>query len=346
MSVENQSGDPFQGQNYSPRSNRSVRFTEQTMDIASANALLGNLRTEIIPIDKHSATVRVYSPTAADYEDYSEVLSGTDNLSLPDTLTEITVTYNKNELTGFQSQLAGSFVTKGAGSATFNPRSTAQASASIMPDVAIDIEQAWSQNVPVKHYGFYMPVNSTDAAILTKLSALAGASVTAWPVFRPVAVTLTLKGQQISISQSAEINEVVTFSATDAWSLKYGTGTGASREGGVTMRSIRIPATLHGLITITGPTATAAATTTVTTAAPAVVSTTSPALNTLAVSSTNNPTPITVSAAASVTPATFAATTPAAIPTSGLRLKGINPGEQEYGYQFLVATVFDFANLA
>jgi hypothetical protein len=347
MSLENSSGDLRQGQNYSPRSNRSVRFTEQTMDIASANLLLGNLLTEIIPIDKQSAKVRVYAPTAADYDNYSEVLSGTTNLQLPDVLTGITVTFNKNELNGAQAHSAGNLDSRGPGSFTFAPRATAQGSASIMPDAQIDIQQTWAQNVPIKHYGFYMPVNSSDAAILTKLTTLAGATVSAWPTFRPVAHTLTLKGQQISLSQSVEANETISASAEDVWSWQYADGNGYSKEGGVTVRSIRIPPTIHGVITPSGPdgTSSSAAVTTTISVSIATVATTVPSPPITLTGSTYAPAPLTETALASVTPITFAATTPSAIPTSGLYLLELNPGEQEYGYQFLVATVFNFASL-
>lgn len=346
MSLENSSGDTLNGQNYNPRSDRTVAFTQRVMDLASANALLGDTRTEIIPHDKLQSIVRVYTPSASDYEDYSESMPGTTNLQLPDILTGIVITYNKSENEGENEQVAGFGIASGSGSFSFAPVSSAQAGASIIPNAQVNIQQVWAQNVPVVHYGFFMAVNSSSAQILARLTAIAGASVFAWPVFRPESHTLTLKGAQVSISQTASLTEQMVFSDTDHWSWRWTEGAGISLEGGVSINSIRIPPTLHGIITPTGGTSsTATATTSVSVSVPQVSTTTSPALNVLTLPYVNTPTPASETITASVTPTSLAATTPSALPTTGLYLLSINPGEQEYGYLFMVATVFDFADL-
>lgn len=344
MAIENSSGDKRSGQHYDPRNDRVERFTEQILAIAEANALLGSNRTEIIPHDKISALVRIYTPPTADIEAFVDSTPGTVNLRLPDTLTGITVTFNTNEQDGAGSHSAGTALGQGAGSFNFQPRATAQGSASILPDVQIDIEQVWSENVPCMKYGFYMLVGSTRAQILARLTAIAAASVLAWPNFRPVSHTLTLKGQQISLQQMAEADERFWYNAEHVWGYQYSSGESYSKSGDVTIRSIRIPPTIHGAITITGATSTASVTTTVAVHIPSVFSDVPDPDITLAAVD-NAPTPITKTANGSVSPTSLSATSPTGVPTSGIYLLDIAPAESEWGYTFLKATVVDFADL-
>lgn len=349
MAIEESSGVKRDGQHFDSKQNRIEQFTEQMMEIAQAKALQGNANTEIIPQSKLQALVRVYTPPTADILAYVDSVPGTVNLQFPDVLTGITVTFNKTEGDGFKTHPAGTAASAGrSGGISVSPSSTAQGSATIMPDVQIDIAQVWSQNVPVVHYGFYMLVGSSIAQILARLTTIAGAAVTAWPVFRPMAHTLTLKGQQKSLTQSADSLQSNNWSTDEVGaivtqSFVSNTATGASREGGNTIRSVRIPPTIHALITISGATSTATTTTTVTADIPAAVTSgAAPAFPAVV----NEPTPLTETATASVSPTSLAATIPSAIPTSGIRLLDLSPIGSEWGYTFLKATVFDFANLA
>jgi hypothetical protein len=345
MALQNSSGEPQYGQSYTPTDDYVASFTQQMMDAAEANALLGNNRTEIIPHDKLQSLVRVYTPPTAAILAYSDSAPGVANLQLPDVLTGITVTYNTNEATGSGSHLAGVCNASLPVSVSFSPRATSQSSASIMPAVQIDIQQVWSQNVPVIHYGFYMAIGSTLAQILARLTTLAGAAVTAWPVFRPVAHTLTLKGQQVDVSQSAEIDEQVTASTTAVTLYKSSTGATSSMSTGISTSSIRIPPTIHGSITISSPTDSASAITSVGAHVPQILLTFSGGGTTTILPYDHVPGAIIQGVTASVSPTSFAATTPSSIPTSGIRLLDIQATESKWGYAFYKATVFDFANL-
>lgn len=49
------------GQQFDPKDNFAVRYTEQDMPKVNADALLGNTATEIDPIDRQQSRVRVYT---------------------------------------------------------------------------------------------------------------------------------------------------------------------------------------------------------------------------------------------------------------------------------------------
>ncbi len=80
--------------------------------------------------------------------------------------------------------------------------------------------------------------------------------VSSWPIFKPVSHTLTLKGEQLSLQVGAQAElqynwgptnnstSIMPFAGSDAYTY--------SRELGNSIRSVRIPPTIHPAITFTG----------------------------------------------------------------------------------------------
>lgn len=415
-------GRLLHGQEYDKEGNLLVPFTQRMHDNEGADALVGQARTDINPVDMNASLVRVYD--AANVSGVYLRFPGTINLQLPDVLQGITITYNSSSGNGDDVRDIGTVQWFGtSGGMNLNPVARAQASANIQPDLSFDIKQVWSQNVPVEHIVFYLSGTVTTTQVLAQLRVILTAAVTSivagtvtttaahgmavgqpfqfvslvgaaggvvidttyyvvavgstttftysttpggfaqighsatsgtfapnvltWPVFRPIAHTFTLKGQQISLSQNAESVLQYRWSA-DGLSFVispwFGTRSdGTSREVGTSIRSIRVPPTIHGAITITTASQTEQATTTVKADIPQVIGINGgPSFAGL----DNHPVPQTGTVTASVTPTTISATSPSAIPTAGLYLAEVNGSPFRYGLTRFHVVLVDFSFFA
>lgn len=418
-------GELMNGAKYEERDDVVQTFTQQMMEQANADLLVGQARTEVTPVDAHSSLVRVFGVPSAAFDAIFIQYVGTTSLNLPDELLSVTVTYNTSALNGENIHDAGAGVSIGSsGGLRISPSSTAQGSASVIPDVQPQIRQIWSQNIPTRRFLFYLPGNVTEAQIITKLetgltfavtsvvagvvtsgtahglaanqpfkfvtvvggaggitagttyyakvitdsthftysataggAALTGHSATSatatpvvarMPVFQPQEHTLTLKGMQVSVSQSADSRHANDWSINNSLSYSItpfggGRSDGVSRESGVSIQSVRIPPTLHDTITLTGTTQTASTTVTVRANIP-VISGTGGAPSFDGVF--NEPSPVTGIATGSVTPTSLAATTPTGVPRAGLFIVDIRSDLYRFNYSRVYVELVDFSNFA
>lgn len=343
------------GQQFDPHSQVGpIPYTRQMQDYESADALVGQDNTEIQPIDAANSEVTIFdvAAIAAILDETSFVFADFVNFQLPDVLTGITTSFNISEGDGEHIQDAGDASSAGtSGGLALNPQSSAEGSAAIMPDAQPIIKQFSGQDVPAKRFSFYLPGSSiTQAAILTKMAAIEAGTYLIWPVWKPESVVLSLKGQQLSLSQSASSHH------SDQWAT-ISTGTnlsssvfptsgrsdGFSKSGSVTTRTMFIPPTLHGSITLDPTDQTASTTTTVKANIPAITGTGSAPSFTAV---TNEPDPITASAEGSISPTSISATSPATIPTSGIYVRDIRVEFYGWNYSFVSAVAVDFSHYA
>lgn len=242
------------------------------------------------------------------------------DLPFPDILTGIDVAFNTNFGSGTSthpvSQQGALFVN--GGSVSVNPRGRAQASAAILPELTPIISQPPSRRVPTMNYVFYMPNGAASIAdVLTYLTTLLSAAVSAFPLFETGFYTISAFGQTVSVSADAESYAALSANAANtsgAWSFDWGNG--SSQEVGASTKTIRIGPVINPAITLSPSSATRTATATVTadTIALELDSTV------VVAAITNEPTPTTITATGSISPTSIAATAQTDIPRSGLIL--------------------------
>lgn len=352
-------GPILTGQHFDKTTGLVSVFTEQKT-VAGAN--LGDDFTEITPIDAITQEVRVESPPSSeDILAYSIAGPGMTSFQLPRTLTGIVVVFNKSEGNGSNINNGGAAASSGtSGGLNFSPSSSAQGSASVIADIQPIIVETDADNVPTTEIHFFMASSvgsvPTTANVLTRLAAIMGASVSAWPRFKPKPVIMTASGQHVSLSASASSHHSDHWSA-DNLSASVDTGKGLSRENGITINSTVISPTIHAAFDVThadgsisGGILTFTATTTVSATAnlPAIIGS-GPAPSFVAVENTTDVDgdPISATATASVTPANIPATTITAIPTSGLYLKEMSSSPAEWdGYVSVHCAVVNFSFFA
>lgn len=301
----------------------------------AAGTSIGTAREEVDPQgDGTDLTTSIDATTLqAALDAYVISFPSTANLDLPDVLVSVAAVMEKTQGDGDSDETgdAGSVDS----SSSLSLRATGQASAAIMPAVQINIKETWTRNVPTMHYFFYLASPVTSAAVLTKMTTLAGASVTAWPQFAPVVHMMTLTGERLSLQVSAS-GSWSEGAAGGTWEHhSYSGGTGASREVGLSVQSVRIPPTIHGLITVSGTTT------------DTEVLDVEADVDTSYVGVTTQNRTESGSVAASVTPTSFAATAgTAAIPTSGLRLYKCDASpSSKYGRIRIHTEVVNFADV-
>lgn len=345
MALQESSGDILQGQQWDAKKNYVEAYTQQLMSIQQANALLGTPGVEITPRDDLRSLVKIFTPPIAEIEAYNEVYDGTEDFQFPATLTGITVAFNTNSGNGAGFHNAGIGVNIGPGGFSFDPSATSQSSASVMPSVQPQIKTAPFGNLPVKHYYFYIK-NGDD--IYAKLTALAGATVLPWPIFKPQPIYLSLHGQQVNLRQTAEVQHRDTFSSATIFNYQTSEGASAEISAGINVSDVTIPETLHGALTITNASQNEIALTAVSVSIPGIVWDL-PGMLTPKVflPETYAPTGMTKTITGSVTPTGIAATSPyTALPTSGLFLYKTTTAPFELGYSIIKATVFNFSTIA
>lgn len=242
-----QTGPQLAGQDFDDVFGVVVQFTRQI--VATASAGLSTLWRKINPLNKEQSVITDVNITALTtfLSTYSISWPGTANLDLPDTLTGLTGLFETGNHAGeYINDNAFGFATD-HGQWSVNVRGEGSGGGQIMPDVRIDIRLTDARNVPTTHYVFFLPAPVTAAAFNTRLAALVGATVNAWPKFRPQIHTLTVVGRSLDLTAN------VDGYASESWDsnvLSYTSGHGSSRRSGMNIRTIKLPPTIHGSISI------------------------------------------------------------------------------------------------
>ncbi len=345
------------GQQYDPKWGVVIRFVKKVLDYTVTDGTRvtgneGNANTEINPMDSAAAEETLYDTSAIAAVLDAKVISfpgrtSTGELNIPPLLTSIEVTYNFQSGNGENLHPASQqyFIAVGtSGSGSYNPKATAEASASIIPDLVFNYREIWNNKVPVTHYMLFMADNYTEAQLITRLNTiLSPSTVTSWPTFKPEAHSFTVKGMSVNLQQSADSRAFASFSGDDG-SMGSEYGSGYSSSVGLTVKTVNLPAMLHGAISIAGYSATGTATVDVEASTRQIDSTGTVTITLPAV--TNNPSPITATATGSVYPYALAATSPATFPTSGLYLYDISNDPFGYGRVLVRASVVNAAQFA
>lgn len=249
-------GPVLHEQTYDETDDIAYPRTRQT--VAAASAGIGTNRREIKAIDSVQSEITDADITAfATFADtYSLVFTGSTNIQFPDVLTGIDAFVETQSAEGDDSDgLDADALITNAGSWTLSPRSSSNASVVAMSDVTPVIQQKYGANKTVTHYIFLLPSPVTAAQVLTKLAALIGSSISAWPKFNPRNETIFCVGGRATVQAKATATyHQGANTCGSCGSAEYSTnhGNGASFEIGVTIKAVRIPPTIHAGIDVSG----------------------------------------------------------------------------------------------
>jgi len=341
-------GKELSGVQYDPMKRVSLPFTERVHDysldavrVTGQEAVAG---VDQNPIDSHAAKVRKFDLAAiqAAFEAISFYYAfRIRNLDLPRELSSVEFVPNSSTGTGADNHLSTdqsfSFT---SGSGGFNPRASAEGSAS----ATYEINPYWRalprSNVPAVAYVFHIKDDSiTETQIRTRLEAadLVNTTVNAWPVFKEEEVSFVVNGQQVSVRASADTDTrvVADGSVINGWFAAKGSS--SSTSGGVQSSVRQLPACIHNTIVLPSN-LTAAASVTVKANTKEITNTVT---GTVIAAITNEPTTTSKTATASVTSLNLSATSPATVPSTGMYLYDFNIEDVGFGVSRIVAIVID-----
>lgn len=261
MSVRNP-GKLTHGQLINPGKGTIRKFTQKEYPVEPLESNppgYGNVNTEITVTDANSVLVKVFDVDALAAAQLAfPVISYETNLSfnLPAILTAVSIVYNSNTGIGADQSVGSGYADGSPFQLALQSSGKSSGSSSIVPDALPIIKQPVAEDLLVTGYEFYLVNGYSKAALLAKLTAAAGATVHAWPVFQPEVVTLSLHGQTTSLSANAEVHKS-KFLSDAAQTLTSIVEQGFSTENGVTIRTHEITPTLHAAIVLSSTTQTA-----------------------------------------------------------------------------------------
>jgi hypothetical protein len=260
------------------------------------------------------------------------------DVRLPDVLKSISVVWAEDLAEGeYDSNWQGS--SSGTSySLTGSESASSESSASIKPELIIDIERPWGADVSATAYYFFLKGNNnviSESAFLSKVSQIAGAAQR-WPTFKPVSHTIVLTGGSAQVQAKVNWSAARSASSSTSTSEKT-TGQGTSYAVGTSLNAVTISPTIHGAITISGAEAKTKLVTSNCDSGTGPVNNFPFVLTAAAASHTLN---------ADVNPKTLAATTPTEIPTSGKYILKSEVVPYKWGWARCSAVVLDASVLA
>lgn len=319
------------GQEYDEDLDVIVPYTEQ---IVAPDEGIGDANTIVEPVDQWKSRKIVKVTPVEAYDNYHISFPSYTNLQVPPILQSVTAVWAKDggdgsSETDFEGISAGTSIHLSG-----SESGSAHAAATVMPDIHYTLQEVWTHHVPTTSHFFLMPMPVTKADILAKVTAAEGASVIEWPVFKPEAVTFTLKGMKVAVRADASGSASRTLNASTDTSDRT-QGGGVSRDVQHVITSLTIPPTLHGSFSL------------------------SPTTNAQSCEADahaewtgiNFPTvdahfQATAEASGSISPTGITATTPTTIPITGLYVIDSQVDIYKHGYAKVFVEVLDASILA
>lgn len=198
-----------------------------------------------------SVKVTVEEPTSA-LANYVMSFPIQVDLQLPDILKSISVVWSEDVAIGRYDSNWGGFSSGTSYGLTGSESASAESSASIKPELIIDIVRPWGADTSATAYYFFIKgVNNviSEAAFLAKLKRITGSIISRWPSFKPVSHTIVLTGGSAEVQ--AKVNWTAAQSASPSNSTnEKTTGEGESYRIATSLNAITIPPTIHGEINI------------------------------------------------------------------------------------------------
>jgi hypothetical protein len=254
------------------------------------------------------------------------------DLRLPDVLRSITVQWAEDLAEGdYNSDWSGSSYGS-SWSLSGNESATAESSASIKPELIINIERPWGADISATAHYFFLKGSSSgisEGQVLNKLGAKR------WPIFKPVSHTIVLTGGSAMVQ--AKVNWAANKSSSPSNNTVETTkGNGTSYSLGSSVNAVTIPPTIHSSIEISYAQRKEKK------VKVSAYSSTGYTVNfpSLTVQDTAEHTLV-----ADVNPKTLSATSPAEIPTAGKYVIKTEISPYKWGWFRCSAVVVDAANL-
>jgi hypothetical protein len=238
--------------------NVPLSYSTLVVPAGTLGGVTANSSTEVKPIDQARSLRTIKTIPIATINNFKVLCPGTVNIDFPNQLMSLTSALANKAIAGGYYNEGGGFTIFNQGNGSVSLTGNAQGSAACAYDIIPVIKQTWGQGVPCVHWLFFIAGPApTYATILAKLNALGGGGVQAWPKFKPQSAQISCSGQktagtsktviQLTASVNTDYNGDITHASGSSTS-----GDGFSGDSEVSVKSVTIPPTIHGVIGISG----------------------------------------------------------------------------------------------
>lgn len=281
------------------------------------------------------------SPDEDGIENYFRAFPDKVNIQLPNILTSITAVMNEGTGNAEAESSTDGLVVGDPYNLDVNDPSSAQSSASVSPDLLFEIESPDGSNIPCVRYIFYVPKDTIqESDILAKLSSFIGQTVNAWPRFKTKSLNFICKGMKVSVRASTSANSSVYYNSNGPrYSQMKIEGKSRDIDISTSVRSITIPPTIHGGLSVTGETTKLI--NVEATAHSVIIGVGNP----VDLPDISNELTVQHQLNASITPTSISATNPPSIPNSGLYMVNFTHQIFDKDWTLISAVVIDASDI-
>ncbi len=187
------------------------------------------------------------SAVAAFLGAYQAVVPGRVRVEFPPVLQSVQLVFQSNAGDGNAQTVFAFGQWSGSGSYSLPIHQEAQGSSVAMPEFVevMAPERGTHRYLPTRKVTFFLPKPVSDAQVFTKLSTILGVSVVDWPQFNPQELVAVLGGQHNSGRVTADYHYQDGGSQNGHEHAEVG-AKGFSKEVGVTVKTTRVRASIHG----------------------------------------------------------------------------------------------------
>ena len=313
--------------------NAQVVSKEQFVSPASVDTAATHTSYRAVNKDRSLRTVQ--TPPDDALLNYRLAFPSRMDIQLPNVLKSIDVVWSTASGQGTSDGDWDGFATGESWSLSGSEGDSCESSASVKPELVIEIQQAWGNDIPVTVYAFFIKTDNgsvSEEDMNARIESVVGVTQP-WPIFKPVSHTLVANGGSVACKASAQGSAGRVVNAQTS-SAERGTSKSTSYDVGLSVNAIPISPTIHGQINITNSTRSVGVT------AVAKAQWYGNNFPSLDVQSTAS-----ASAGGSIYPTVLLATTPSAIPSSGRYVMRTSVEPYKWGWAKCSAIVLDAANL-
>jgi hypothetical protein len=322
--------------------NTQIVSKEQFVSPASVDTLAAHTSYRAVNKDRTLRTVQ--TPPDNALLNYRLVFPSRMDIQMPNVLKSISVVWAEDSAQGTSDGEWDGYAQGPSWSLSGSEGDTCESSASIKPELVVDIQQTWGRDIPVTVYAFFVKTNNgsvSEAEISQRIEQVAGVfvegtptTIKPWPIFKPVAHTLVVSGGSVNCRASAQGSAGASQGGANSSSAERGTTKGTSYSLNVDINAVPIQPTIHKQINIANDVRSIS----ISAQAEAKWSGTNfPSLN---VQSTAQH-----SVSGEVTPNILLATSPDSIPTLGLYVMRTSVEPYKWGWAKCSAIILDAKNL-
>lgn len=352
MAIPNQQEDGklLKGQLVDKEFRVTIPYTQQVrnFDYGGESPDLANENAEVTVLDANASESKIFDYSGIDASKLATFWQNPSFVSfqLPEELISLTAIWSTSKGVGAGLSVPNAESHGTSWSIGVSATNRATSGLDFVPDLQPEIKTYFTANVPCIECYFFTTESSMMADVLALLTAKLGVTVLIWPAFKPKRISLTLKGQSLELSTTANLQLSASVTAGNT-SVADNSGYDYSIQPKTIIKPIDLGPFLFADLTIGGtPGGTASnawqATDTLTVTASATVT----GAGDLTGSATGGTTVPTQTVSGLISPHTFSHTSPAAVPTSGLYLQNITPQANDGSLFLQRAIVVDFAYFA